>query len=220
MFWAPVLSLPTADTQKPGCMFDTMGLQVRDAQDATVQGNINDICCTWKQGIILPLGILHHESPFAIVSSQRPWLRDAQRQRERGSEAKRESLPIDPGCLQPAFVSIRTEAALALLGEFDGQLSVCQSIMWFLSHNRSPSALLLISLLFRGMKIHIPPLHTDMDLSLPARLEEKWKSKWNTPKRKTIKSNRGKSSIWNFVMVKDRNSYCAVFLCQSEGKDS
>ena len=47
--------------------------------------------------------------PSAIVSSRRgEWLRGAERQREGESEAKRGSLPIDPGCLEPAFVFIRS----------------------------------------------------------------------------------------------------------------
>ena len=152
-----------------------MGLQVRGAQDATVQGNTNDIWCTRKQGIILPLGIPHHDPPLPLflVVVVNDW--EKPRDKENGRAKQRERVcPQTPAASNlPLFSS---EAALALLGEFDGQLSVCQSIMRFLSHNRSLGAVLLISLLFRGMKIHIPPLHTDMSLSLPICLEEKWKS--------------------------------------------
>lgn len=85
-----------------------MGLQVRAAQDATVQGNTNDICCTRKQGIILPARYSAPRSPFAIVSSRRgEWLREAGRQRER------QSLPTDPGCFEPAFVFFRRSHRLS-----------------------------------------------------------------------------------------------------------
>lgn len=122
---------------KPGCMFDTMGLQVRAAQDATVQRNTNDICCTWKRGIILPLGIPHRDPRRHCFSSARRTRREepeTQRgRRRRGSEAA-EFFAHGPRLLQkknlPLFSSeAAAAAAAALLGEFDGQLSVCQSIM-------------------------------------------------------------------------------------------
>lgn len=55
--------------------------------------------------------VFHTTILFAIVSSQRgEWLRGAERQRERKSKGERESLPIDPGCLEPAFVFIRSSS--------------------------------------------------------------------------------------------------------------
>lgn len=176
--------------QKPGHMFVTMGLRLR--ADSIVQKNINDICCTWKWGIALPLGIPQHNSLPHCFSQHTERLRGAETQRDLELE---QCETICPETLSASNLPLfSSEAAPALQGEFDGQLSVCQSIMWFLSHNRILSAPLLISLLFRGMKIHIPPSHTDMSLSLPARLEEKWiSSKWNTHKRKTIQPNRGES---------------------------
>lgn len=179
--------------QKPGRMFVTVGLWLWAAPDATIQKNINDICCTWKWGIVLPLGIRQHDSLPHCFSQRTERLRVAETQRDLELEQRETVCPETLSASNlPLFSS---EAAPPLQGEFDGQLSVCQSIMWFLSHNRILSAPLLISLLFRRMKIHIPPSHKDMSLSLPARLEEKWISfKWNTHKRKTIQPNRGESA--------------------------
>lgn len=158
-----------------------MGLWLGITQDGTVQKNINDICCIWKWGITLPLGIPQHDFLPHCFSQRGERLRLAEAQRDREPEQWETVCPETlPASNLPLFSS---EAALALRGEFDGQLSVCQSIMWFLSHNRILSAPLLISLLFRGMKIYIPPLQTDTRFSPPARLEEKWiSSKWNTHK--------------------------------------
>lgn len=78
-------------------MLDTMGLQVRAAQDATVQGNTNDICCTRKRGIILLLCIPHCD-PLSHCSRQcGEWLRGAGRQRERQREAKERQFVHRPG---------------------------------------------------------------------------------------------------------------------------
>lgn len=151
LFLKPVHGACQQQTRhKPGCMFDTMGLQVRAAQDATVQRNTNDICCTWKRGIILPLGIPHSDPCRHCFSSSRDTKRTAM-PRQRGS---RVFLPMDPVCFKKNLPLFSSEAAAAaataaLLGEFDGQLSVCQSIMWFLSHNRILGARLLISLLIQ-----------------------------------------------------------------------
>lgn len=76
--------------------------------------------------------------------------KDPKRMGERSKRRERETVCTQT---QPAFVL----GPPALLGDFDGQLSVYRSIMWFLSHNGSPSAPLLIAFVFRGKKIQIPP---------------------------------------------------------------
>lgn len=135
LFLKPVHGACQQQTRhKPGCMSDTMGLQVRAAQDATVQRNTNDICCTWKQGIILPLGIPHRDPRRHCFSSARQARREEPRHKEDGGAEAAEIFAHGPRLLQkkplPLFSSeAAAAAAAALLGEFDGQLSVCQSIM-------------------------------------------------------------------------------------------
>lgn len=133
-------------------------------------------------------------APAAIVSSCRgAQLRSGETKRtgEQGEKrefAQRRRLPANLPLFSP-------DAVATLLGEFDWQLSVCQSIIWFISHKRRLGALLLISLSFRGMKIHSPPSRADTSLSLPTRPEDKWKSsKWNTQKRKDNQSKYGESA--------------------------
>lgn len=78
------------------------------ANDATVQKNINDICCTWKRGIVLPLGI--PQTQFHSLLFQPAWRTsescgDTKRP---GARAMRDSLPRDPVCFKPAFVFFRS----------------------------------------------------------------------------------------------------------------
>lgn len=102
----------------------------------------------------------------------------------------------------PLFSS---QAAPDLLGEFDRQLCVCQSIMWFLSHNRS-----LISLLFRKIKIHIHLLHTNM--SSPHIYRRKMKFIIMGKKMKETKTTKpnSRTSTWNCVIAEDQNVLCSL----------
>lgn len=163
---------------KPGCMFDTMGLQVRAAQDATVQRNTNDICCTWKRGIILPLGIPHRDLRRHCFSTVRRTRREEPGHKEDGgTEAARQQsfLPMDPVCFKKkTFLCFLQRLQRRLSWESLTDSSLYASLLCDSYHTTESSALASSSpFLFRGMKIHIPPLHTDTSLSLPARLEEK-----------------------------------------------
>lgn len=172
LFLEPVHGACQQQTRhKPGCMFDTMGLQVRAAQDATVQRNTNDICCTWKRGIILPLGIPRRDPRRHCFSSSRDTKRTAM-PRQRGSGVFRPWTPSaskKTPCL--CFLQRRRRR---LSWESLTDSSLYASLLCDSYHTTESSALASSSpFLFRGMKIHIPPLHTDTSLSLPARLEEK-----------------------------------------------
>lgn len=199
----------------PGCMADTMRLQVRPARDATVQGNKNDICCTRKQGIILLLGIPRRSPARHCFSSARRLTEKSAETKRTGERGKETVFAHRPNCLKPAFVFIRSSPG-SLLGGFDGQLSVCQSIMWFLSHNRNLGALLLISFLFRGMKIHISPTAYRHEFATPCTSGGEMKIiKMKYTKRKTIRLNGVKVHL-----VANKPGPRAAYFSQIKGKDS
>lgn len=141
MWWGCVLFLcaQSQTRRSPGCTSRHNG--TASGTDATVQRNTNDICCTWKRGNNTPTWNPAPRLPPAIVSPAggvREW--ELRGRRGGGVGGYRDRLFFFLVLLlpraqtsarikkKPAFC-FRSEAPAALLGEFDGQLSVCRSIM-------------------------------------------------------------------------------------------
>lgn len=124
--------------QQTGCVFDTMGLWLRVAQDRTVQKNINDICCTWKWGITLPLGIPQH-NPFPIVSASMVNVWELQRHKETGSQSGERQFAQRPCLLQTCLCFL--QKLLWLSGESLTDSSLYASLLCDSYHTTESSVL-------------------------------------------------------------------------------
>lgn len=152
-----------------------MGFQVRDAQDATVQGNTNDICCTRKQGIILPLGIPHHD-PLCHCFSPSWWTTERRRETKRMGERSKEREFAHRPRLPPTCLCFHQRQPW-LSWESLTDSSLYASLLCDSYHTTEASVPCSSSPSYsEGGKYIFPLLHTDKSSSLPICLEEKWKS--------------------------------------------
>lgn len=144
--------------------------------DATVQRNTNDICCTWKRGIILPLGIPRRDFRRPLFP---PPLRRATEERGKGSCGGGGGTETDfffffpaprprPASKNPPFVFVPRLRRFSWESLTDSSLYAALLCDSYHTGPESSARRLLISLLFRGMKIHPPPppppMHTDTSL--------------------------------------------------------
>ncbi len=157
---------------------------------------------------------------FAIVSSQcGEWLKEAERRGERGSEAKEESLPIDPGCLEPAFVFFRSSHGSP--GESLTDSSLCASLLCDSYHTTEASVLCSSSPSYsEGWKYIFPHCIQTWVCHSPHVWRRNENHQNEIHNKKDNQTKRGRVHLEFYDGQIQKNSQRAVFLSQNKGKDS